>query len=93
MRLMPQLTRRAALRLGAGALAGAAGMWASSTLLDPAEAVTFVPAVRAGGGHRFTDPADRFFPARQSGSAGVRCDRCRRAIPTGIGEHPVRTPG
>jgi hypothetical protein len=40
MRLMPQLTRRAALRLGADALAGTAGTRALSALLDPAEAGT-----------------------------------------------------
>ena len=40
MRLMPQVTRRAALHLGAGALVDTAGTWALSALLDPAEAGT-----------------------------------------------------
>jgi S-formylglutathione hydrolase FrmB len=34
---MPPLSRRAALRLGAGAVAGAAGVWALGALLDPFE--------------------------------------------------------
>src|SRR5579884_1498611 len=38
--LMPQLSRRAALRLGIGAVAGATAAWALSALLDPGEAAT-----------------------------------------------------
>jgi S-formylglutathione hydrolase FrmB len=38
--LVPDLSRRAALRLGAGAFAGAAGIWSLGALLDP----TQVPA-------------------------------------------------
>lgn len=38
MTLMSVLTRRAALRLGAGAITGAAGAWVSSALFDPAGA-------------------------------------------------------
>ena len=34
---MPDLSRRAALRLGVGAFAGAAGVWALGALLDPSE--------------------------------------------------------
>lgn len=34
---MPELSRRAALRLGVGAVAGATGVWALSALLDPSE--------------------------------------------------------
>jgi S-formylglutathione hydrolase FrmB len=37
MWLMPELSRRAALRLGAGAMAGAAGVWALGALVDPTE--------------------------------------------------------
>lgn len=37
---MPELTRRAALRLGAGTVAGVAGAWALSALLDPGEGRT-----------------------------------------------------
>jgi Putative esterase len=40
MTLVPDLTRRAALRLGASAVAGAAGIWTFGALLDP----TRVPA-------------------------------------------------
>jgi enterochelin esterase-like enzyme len=40
MWLVPDLSRRAALRLGAGAFAGAAGTWAFGALVDP----TLVPA-------------------------------------------------
>jgi S-formylglutathione hydrolase FrmB len=35
--IMPNLTRRAILRMGVGASAGAAGVWALSALLDPLE--------------------------------------------------------
>ncbi len=35
MSLMPDLSRRAALRLGVGTVAGAAGVWALSALVDP----------------------------------------------------------
>ncbi|MGA8329125.1 MAG: hypothetical protein WB777_07510 [Mycobacterium sp.] len=35
MALMPDLSRRAALRLGTGAVAGAVGVWALSALVDP----------------------------------------------------------
>jgi S-formylglutathione hydrolase FrmB len=35
MSLMPDLSRRAALRLGAGSFAGAVGVWALGALLDP----------------------------------------------------------
>lgn len=38
MSRVSELTRRAALRLGAGAVAGAAGAWALSTVFDPTEA-------------------------------------------------------
>ena len=38
--LVPELSRRAALRLGVGAVAGAAGIWSFGALLDP----TQVPA-------------------------------------------------
>jgi enterochelin esterase-like enzyme len=38
--LMPQLSRRATLRLGIGAVAGATATWALSALLDPGEAAT-----------------------------------------------------
>jgi enterochelin esterase-like enzyme len=37
MSLMPELSRRAALRLGAGAMAGAASAWALGALVDPTE--------------------------------------------------------
>jgi S-formylglutathione hydrolase FrmB len=37
MWLMPELSRRAALRLGAGAIAGAASVWALGALVDPTE--------------------------------------------------------
>lgn len=37
MTVVPDLTRRAALRIGAGACAGAAGVWALSAILDPLE--------------------------------------------------------
>jgi S-formylglutathione hydrolase FrmB len=37
MWLMPELSRRAALRLGAGAMAGAASVWALGALVDPTE--------------------------------------------------------
>ncbi|HTX97758.1 MAG TPA: alpha/beta hydrolase-fold protein [Mycobacterium sp.] len=37
MAIMPNLTRRAILRMGVGASAGAAGVWALSGLLDPLE--------------------------------------------------------
>jgi enterochelin esterase-like enzyme len=37
MTFVPELTRRAVLRMGAGASAGAVGVWALSALLDPLE--------------------------------------------------------
>ncbi len=37
MTIMPNLTRRSLLRMGVGASAGAAGVWALSALLDPLE--------------------------------------------------------
>ena len=60
MPLMPQLTRRAALRLGAGAVAGAASTWALNALLDPARGGT-APAP-------FEPPAGATVPTRLSGS-------------------------
>ena len=57
---MPPLTRRAALRLGAGAVAGAAGTWALGALLDPTQA-TPSPAP-------FEPPAVSTTPTRLSGS-------------------------
>ncbi|HZD16354.1 MAG TPA: alpha/beta hydrolase-fold protein [Pseudonocardiaceae bacterium] len=57
---MPQLTRRAALRLGAGAVAGAASTWALSALLDPTRGAT-APAP-------FEPPAVATVPTRLSGS-------------------------
>jgi enterochelin esterase-like enzyme len=60
MPLMPQLTRRSALRLGAGAVAGAASTWALNALLDPARGDTApVP---------FEPPAGATVPTRLSGS-------------------------
>lgn len=38
MTLVPELSRRAVLRMGAGASAGAVGVWALGALLDPLEA-------------------------------------------------------
>ena len=52
MSLMPELSRRAALRLGAGAMTGAAGVWALGALVDPTGAPatpTPVDPVSAGG--------------------------------------------
>ncbi len=60
MPLMPQLTRRAALRLGAGAVAGATSTWALSALLNPTRAET-APAP-------FEPPAGATVPNRLSGS-------------------------
>jgi S-formylglutathione hydrolase FrmB len=60
MPLMPQLTRRAALRLGVGAVAGAASTWALNALLDPARGET-APAP-------FEPPAGATVPTRLSGS-------------------------
>jgi enterochelin esterase-like enzyme len=61
MPLMRQLTRRAALRLGAGAIAGAAGVWALSALLDPLE-------LKASPTSPFEPPAGNAVPTRLSGS-------------------------
>jgi poly(3-hydroxybutyrate) depolymerase len=61
MRLMPQLTRRAALRLGVGAMAGAAGVWALNALLDPT-----VP--QASPTSPFEPAAGNAVPTRLSGS-------------------------
>ena len=60
MPLMTQLTRRAALRLGAGAVAGAASTWALNALLEPARGDT-APAP-------FEPPAGATLPTRMSGS-------------------------
>jgi enterochelin esterase-like enzyme len=60
MPLMPQLSRRAALRLGAGAVAGAASTWALSALLDPPRGES-APAP-------FEPPAGAAPPTRLSGS-------------------------
>jgi pimeloyl-ACP methyl ester carboxylesterase len=60
MPLMPQLTRRAALRLGVGAVAGAASTWALNALLDPATGET-APAP-------FEPPAGATVPTRLCGS-------------------------
>jgi enterochelin esterase-like enzyme len=50
--LVPDLTRRAALRLGASAVAGAAGIWTFGALLDPtrvpADPGPFDPAAQPG---------------------------------------------
>lgn len=63
---MPELSRRAALRLGAGAVAGAAGVWALSALLDPtavpATPSPFEPAAPP------TPPVGSALPTRISGS-------------------------
>lgn len=57
---MPELSRRAVLRLGAGATVGAAGVWALSALLDP----TKTPATPAP-----VEPAaNNTVPTRLSGS-------------------------
>ncbi len=60
MPLVPQLTRRAVLRLSAGAVAGATGSWALGALLDPTRAAT-APAP-------FEPPAVAASPTRLSGS-------------------------
>lgn len=60
MRRMPPLSRRAALRLGAGAIAGSASAWAFSALLDPTRA-TPSPAP-------FEPPAVSTSPTRLNGS-------------------------
>jgi enterochelin esterase-like enzyme len=61
MTLMRQLTRRAALRLGGGAVAGAAGVWAVSALLDPTVPQASPPAP-------FEPAAGNALPTRLSGS-------------------------
>jgi enterochelin esterase-like enzyme len=52
MSLVPELSRRAALRLGASAAAGAAGIWTFGALIDPeqvpADPSPFGPAAPAG---------------------------------------------
>src|ERR1700734_2559348 len=52
MSLVPELSRRAALRLGASAVAGAAGIWTFDALVDPtqvpADPSPFDPAAPAG---------------------------------------------
>ena len=52
MSLVPELSRRAALRLGASAVAGAAGIWTFGGLVDPtqvpADPSPFDPAAPAG---------------------------------------------
>src|SRR5271155_4371698 len=52
MSLVPELSRRAALRLGASAVAGAAGIWTFGALVDPtqvpADPSPFDPAAPAG---------------------------------------------
>src|ERR1700742_2005255 len=52
MTLVPELSRRAALRLGASAVAGAAGIWTFGALLDPsrvpADPGPFGPAAPPG---------------------------------------------
>src|SRR6201996_9464304 len=52
MLLVPELSRRAALRLGASAVAGAAGIWTFGALVDPtqvpADPSPFDPAAPAG---------------------------------------------
>jgi S-formylglutathione hydrolase FrmB len=63
---VPELSRRAALRLGAGAVAGATGVWALSALLDPtavpATPSPFEPAAPP------TPPVASALPTRISGS-------------------------
>jgi len=61
MSLMPELSRRAALRLGVGAVAGATGVWAMSALVDPTDAPATPTPV---------DPAaaDNALPTRVSGA-------------------------
>jgi len=69
MSLMPELSRRAALRLGAGAVAGAAAAWALGALVDPTEtpatASPFDPAEPAAPP---TPPVLSPLPTRVSGS-------------------------
>ncbi|WP_232321066.1 alpha/beta hydrolase [Mycobacterium shimoidei] len=61
MSLMLELSRRALLRLGAGATLGATGVWALSGLLDPSESpATPTPIEPVAGGSAF--------PTRVSGS-------------------------
>lgn len=57
---MPELSRRAVLRLGTGATAGAAGIWALSALLEPTE----TPAAPAP----FEPAAGSTVPTRLTGS-------------------------
>jgi enterochelin esterase-like enzyme len=68
MTLVPELSRRAALRLGAGAVAGAAGIWAFGALLDPeqvpADPSPFDPAAPAVP----PPPAAAPLPTKVSGS-------------------------
>jgi enterochelin esterase-like enzyme len=63
MPLMPELSRRAALRLGAGAVAGAAGVWAAGALLDPFELNASPQAPTP-----FEPPERNAMPTRISGS-------------------------
>src|ERR1700733_1519986 len=69
MSLVPAPPRRAALRLGASAVAGAAGIWTFGALVDPtqvpADPSPFDPAAPAGAparSDRAAAPGDR--PAR-----------------------------
>jgi S-formylglutathione hydrolase FrmB len=66
---MPELSRRAALRLGAGAFAGAVGVWTLGALVDPTEipatASPFDPAEPAAPP---TPPVLSPLPTRVSGS-------------------------
>ncbi|OSC42590.1 alpha/beta hydrolase [Mycobacterium decipiens] len=65
MALVPDLTRRAVLRMGAGASAGAAGVWALSALLDPLKPQAAPPQAPAP----FEPPtAGSSLPTRLSGS-------------------------
>jgi S-formylglutathione hydrolase FrmB len=69
MSLMPDLSRRAALRLGASVVAGAAGVWTLSALVDPIEVPAtpspFEPAEPAAPA---TPPVASPLPTKVSGS-------------------------
>lgn len=72
MTLMPELTRRSALRVGAGSVAGAAGVWALSGLLDPLQPMAAPPSpapLEPAAGASSTQLSGSFVSAARGGIA------------------------
>ena len=87
MALVPDLNRRAVLRMGAGASAAAAGAWGLSALLDPLEPQAAPPQAPAP----FEPKAGSSLPGKLSGSF---ISAARGGVPTNwvVALPPGQTP-